>query len=85
MKSQLITSDYSGLIQLWDAATAGEVAQFDEHARRVWSVDFSAADPMKFLRCVGGGGGSPLRGRRRAGHARKARCVVLRRWLTRNG
>ncbi len=50
VKSQLITSDYSGLIQLWDASTAGEVAQFDEHARRVWSVDFSAADPMKFLR-----------------------------------
>ncbi|KAL4444907.1 hypothetical protein ABPG77_003957 [Micractinium sp. CCAP 211/92] len=49
VKSQLITSDYSGLIQLWDASTAGEVAQFDEHARRVWSVDFSAADPMKFL------------------------------------
>ncbi|KAL4448071.1 hypothetical protein ABPG75_005290 [Micractinium tetrahymenae] len=49
VKSQLITSDYSGLIQLWDASTAGEAAQFDEHARRVWSVDFSAADPMKFL------------------------------------
>jgi protein suppressor of PHYA-105 1 len=49
VKSQLITSDYGGLIQLWDASTAGEVAQYDEHARRVWSVDFSATDPMRFL------------------------------------
>ncbi len=37
--------------QLWDASTAGEAAQFDEHARRVWSVDFSTTDPMRFLRC----------------------------------
>ncbi|EFN57379.1 hypothetical protein CHLNCDRAFT_142774 [Chlorella variabilis] len=49
VKSQLITSDYGGLIQLWDAATAGEAAQYDEHARRVWSVDFSTTDPMRFL------------------------------------
>ena len=52
VKSQLITSDYSGLIQLWDASSGGEVAQFDEHARRVWSVDFSTPDPMRFLRCA---------------------------------
>jgi CheY-like chemotaxis protein len=52
VKSQLITSDYGGLIQLWDASTAGEAAQFDEHARRVWSVDFSTTDPMRFLRCT---------------------------------
>lgn len=38
--------------QLWDASTAGEAAQFDEHARRVWSVDFSTTDPMRFLRFV---------------------------------
>ena len=57
VKSQLITSDYSGLIQLWDASTAAEAAQYDEHARRVWSVDFSTTDPMRFLRWVGGAGG----------------------------
>jgi WD40 repeat protein len=50
VKSQLISSDYGGLIQLWDASTAGEAAQYDEHARRVWSVDFSQTDPMRFLR-----------------------------------
>ena len=57
VKSQLITSDYSGLIQLWDASTAAEAAQYDEHARRVWSVDFSTTDPMRFLRWVGGRAG----------------------------
>ena len=49
VKSQLITSDYSGLIQLWDASSGAEAAQFDEHARRVWSVAFSPTDPMRFL------------------------------------
>lgn len=54
VKSQLISSDYGGLIQLWDASTAGEAAQYDEHARRVWSVDFSHTDPMRFLRWAPG-------------------------------
>lgn len=58
-----MTSDYGGLIQLWDASTAGEAAQFDEHARRAWSVDFSTADPMRFLRCARAAlGAAPLLG-----------------------
>ena len=52
--------------QLWDASTAGEAAQFDEHARRVWSVDFSTTDPMRFIRQVtraeAGAGAACLRG-----------------------
>jgi protein suppressor of PHYA-105 1 len=49
VKNHLLTSDYGGLIQLWDAATACEAAQYDEHARRVWSVDFCPTDPLRFL------------------------------------
>lgn len=50
VRSRLVTADYDGLIQLWDAGAGGaELQQFDEHARRVWSVDFSRADPTRFL------------------------------------
>ncbi len=52
VRPQLLTSDYDGLIQLWDASagpSSSETAQFEEHSRRVWSVDFSRADPMRFV------------------------------------
>jgi len=53
VRPHLLTSDYDGLIQLWDAsagpASSSETAQFEEHSRRVWSVDFSRADPMRFV------------------------------------
>lgn len=51
IRSHLVTADYDGLIQLWDAAggPGAEAAQFDEHARRVWSLDFSTIDPMRFV------------------------------------
>ena len=51
IRPHLITSDYDGLIQLWDASAgpSAEIAQFEEHSRRVWSIDFSRADPMRFV------------------------------------
>jgi WD40 repeat protein len=52
VRPHLLTSDYDGLIQLWDASagpSSSETAQFEEHSRRVWSVDFSRADPMRFI------------------------------------
>lgn len=51
VRPHLLTSDYDGLIQLWDASAgpSAEAAQFEEHSRRVWSVDFSRADPLRFI------------------------------------
>lgn len=50
VRSRLVTADYDGLIQLWDVGAGGvELQHFDEHARRVWSVDFSKQDPTRFL------------------------------------
>ncbi len=46
IKSSLICADYDGVIQLWDIASASDVMQFDEHTRRVWSVDFSQVGPV---------------------------------------
>ena len=52
IKSSLICADYDGVIQLWDIASASDVMQFDEHTRRVWSVDFSQVGLQKLLQHV---------------------------------
>lgn len=51
IRPYLITSDYDGLVQLWDASAGPgtEVSRFDGHSRRVWSLDFSKVDPLKFV------------------------------------
>lgn len=41
IKGHLAAADYEGVVQLWDANTNSELAQFEEHAKRVWSIDFS--------------------------------------------
>ncbi len=37
------------MVQLWDAHTHTELMQFREHAKRVWSVDFSRMDPTRLV------------------------------------
>jgi protein suppressor of PHYA-105 1 len=49
LKSHLLAADYAGIATLVDANAGTEVAAFAEHAKRVWSVDFSATDPQRFL------------------------------------
>ncbi|KAL0046851.1 hypothetical protein WJX82_011494 [Trebouxia sp. C0006] len=49
VKSNLICSDYEGVVQLWDVSQQAETMTFEEHAKRVWSVDFSQTDPTRFL------------------------------------
>ena len=41
VKNNLICSDYEGVIQMWDTAVNTETMVFEEHAKRVWSVDYS--------------------------------------------
>ncbi|KAJ3076505.1 coatomer subunit alpha [Quaeritorhiza haematococci] len=47
IKSQLASTDYEGVVTLWDASVGVGLAQFDEHEKRAWSVDFSKVDPMR--------------------------------------
>ncbi|KAM1397163.1 hypothetical protein ACFX2I_014771 [Malus domestica] len=47
VKNYLASSDYDGVIKLWDASTGQEFAQYTEHAMRAWSVDFSQVYPTK--------------------------------------
>eukprot|EP00301_Raphidiophrys_heterophryoidea_P005037 c12151_g1_i1.p1 GENE.c12151_g1_i1~~c12151_g1_i1.p1 ORF type:complete len:607 (+),score=162.88 c12151_g1_i1:273-2093(+) len=47
VKCQLAASDYEGVVWLWDVFSGSVVSQRDEHDRRIWSVDFSKADPTR--------------------------------------
>ncbi len=49
MKSNLICSDYEGVVQLWDVSQQTETMTFEEHAKRVWSVDFSHVSPQEIV------------------------------------
>lgn len=49
MKHHLACADYEGVVQLWDANTHSELVQYEEHAKRVWSIDFSPVDPSRLV------------------------------------
>ncbi|XP_078429128.1 protein SPA1-RELATED 3-like isoform X2 [Wolffia australiana] len=47
IKSQIASSDFDGVVQVWDVTRSKVFVEMREHEQRVWSVDFSAADPTK--------------------------------------
>ncbi|XP_068665444.1 protein SPA1-RELATED 3-like isoform X2 [Aristolochia californica] len=47
IKSQIASSDFEGVVQVWDVTRGQVFVEMREHERRVWSVDFSLADPTK--------------------------------------
>ncbi|KAK8711335.1 hypothetical protein V6N13_146619 [Hibiscus sabdariffa] len=49
IKNYLASTDYDGVVQTWDAASGQGLYQYNEHQKRAWSVDFSQADPTKFV------------------------------------
>ncbi|XP_020587679.1 protein SPA1-RELATED 3-like isoform X2 [Phalaenopsis equestris] len=46
IKSQIASSDFEGLVQIWDVTRSQVVVEMREHEKRVWSVDYSLTDPM---------------------------------------
>ncbi|KAI7869352.1 WD40-repeat-containing domain protein [Spinellus fusiger] len=46
VKSQIVSSDYEGVINVWDSITGQSTRAFTEHKRRVWSVDVCATSPL---------------------------------------
>ncbi|GMH14338.1 hypothetical protein Nepgr_016179 [Nepenthes gracilis] len=46
IKSQIASSNFEGVVQVWDATKNQVFLELKEHERRVWAVDFSLADPM---------------------------------------
>lgn len=45
----LASCDYDGVVQIWDANTAVELQAFEEHRKRVWSVDWCRVDPSRLV------------------------------------
>lgn len=43
--SHLASSDYEGVVTLWDVHSSSMVQEYEAHAKRIWSVDFCSADP----------------------------------------
>ncbi|CAH9089718.1 unnamed protein product [Cuscuta epithymum] len=47
IRNYLATTDYDGVVKLWDAASGQGFFHLSEHSERAWSVDFSRIDPTK--------------------------------------
>ncbi|KAL2523573.1 SPA1-related 3 [Abeliophyllum distichum] len=45
IKSQIASSNFEGVVQVWDVTRSQIFTEMKEHEKRVWSVDFSVADP----------------------------------------
>ncbi|CAL1384813.1 unnamed protein product [Linum trigynum] len=45
IKSQIASSNFEGVVQVWDASRGQVVTEMREHEKRVWSIDFSSVDP----------------------------------------
>ncbi|GAB2296691.1 hypothetical protein Dimus_030799 [Dionaea muscipula] len=48
IRNYLASTDYDGVVKLWDASIGKVCSEYSEHVKRAWSVDFSRLDPMKF-------------------------------------
>ncbi|GMH22666.1 hypothetical protein Nepgr_024509 [Nepenthes gracilis] len=47
IQNYLASTDYDGVVKLWDANTGQGFYEYREHEKRAWSVDFSRLDPTK--------------------------------------
>nr|GEU46512.1 protein SPA1-related 2-like isoform X1 [Tanacetum cinerariifolium] len=47
IRNYLASTDYDGVVKIWDAGTGEVVSHHSEHEKRAWSVDFCRVDPMK--------------------------------------
>lgn len=48
IRQQLVSSDYDGIVTLWDIHRGQVLNEYEEHEKRAWSVDFCTADPRVF-------------------------------------
>ncbi|KAF8410785.1 hypothetical protein HHK36_003322 [Tetracentron sinense] len=48
-KNHIASSDYEGIVTVWDVTTRQSVMEYEEHEKRAWSVDFSHTDPSMLV------------------------------------
>lgn len=49
IKPQIASSDYEGIVTVWDVNTCQSVMMYEEHEKRAWSVDFSRTEPTMLV------------------------------------
>ncbi|KAJ0575903.1 putative transcription factor WD40-like family [Helianthus annuus] len=49
MKSHIASSDYEGIVTVWDVTTRQSVMEYEEHEKRAWSLDFSRTNPIMLV------------------------------------
>jgi E3 ubiquitin-protein ligase RFWD2 len=47
IKNQIASSDYEGVVTVWDTNVGTPIVKLDEHEKRVWCVDFSPSEPTR--------------------------------------
>ncbi|XP_047342061.1 E3 ubiquitin-protein ligase COP1-like isoform X2 [Impatiens glandulifera] len=45
----IASSDYDGIVTVWDVSRRQSVVDYEEHEKRVWSVDFSRTEPSMLV------------------------------------
>lgn len=48
IRHHLVSSDYEGIVTLWDVSRGTLLSEYEEHEKRAWSVDFCTANPQFF-------------------------------------
>lgn len=48
-KNLIASSDYEGIVTVWDVTTSQSVMEYEEHEKRAWSVDFSCTEPSMLV------------------------------------
>ncbi|XP_047336623.1 E3 ubiquitin-protein ligase COP1-like isoform X2 [Impatiens glandulifera] len=48
-KNIIASSDYEGIVTVWDVTRRQSVMEYEEHEHRVWSVDFSLTEPTMLV------------------------------------
>ncbi|KAL9266877.1 E3 ubiquitin-protein ligase COP1-like protein [Drosera capensis] len=48
-KSYIASSDYEGIVTVWDVTTRQSVMECEEHEKRAWCVDFSNTEPSMLV------------------------------------
>ncbi|KAF7831761.1 E3 ubiquitin-protein ligase COP1 [Senna tora] len=48
-KNHIASSDYEGIVTVWDVTTRQSLMEYEEHEKRAWSVDFSRTDPSMLV------------------------------------
>ncbi|KAG8365372.1 hypothetical protein BUALT_Bualt18G0097800 [Buddleja alternifolia] len=48
-KNHIASSDYEGIVTVWDVTTRQSIMEYEEHEKRAWSVDFSRSEPSMLV------------------------------------